>query len=67
MALATQALELRIEPAETVLGRMLEAGMFASHDCQRGIDAPRDVSREVRASGRQPPDARRRPCRRGLW
>jgi ferredoxin len=29
-------MHLRIEPGETILGRMLDADMFASHDCQRG-------------------------------
>jgi len=36
MATAAQALKLRIEPSETILGRMLDAGMFASHDCRNG-------------------------------
>jgi vanillate O-demethylase ferredoxin subunit len=34
--LRASGMHLRIEPGETILGRMLDAGMFPSHDCQRG-------------------------------
>ena len=34
--LRASGLHLRIEPGETILGRMLDAGMFPSYDCRRG-------------------------------
>jgi len=34
--LRASGMHLRIEPGETILGRMLDAGMFPSHDCRRG-------------------------------
>ena len=36
VTLQASGLRLRIEPGETILGRLLGAGVFPSHDCQRG-------------------------------
>jgi vanillate O-demethylase ferredoxin subunit len=34
--LRASGMHLRIEPGESILGRLLDAGMFPSHDCRRG-------------------------------
>jgi ferredoxin len=59
-------MHLRIEPGKTILGRMLDAGMFASHDCQRGecgtcLTRVLDGMPERRPPGRFPGNARLGP------